>query len=363
MRYGIPAVAAIVMVATVSQFACKDKSVDPPIKNPREYTWRADTIEFPDYPPQFQILLSTIWGSSSTNVYATGFTSFGAIMFRFDGQRWDQVFFPDPPTFGQSWYDNNHMLGFAPNNIYVVGAEWYRNPTPPPYALDSSSVLHFDGNQWRPVQLPERSGWVLKIWADSPTNIYIGGKDAIWHFNGVAWKKYPIPINDAGNRIGVTGLTGNQSGTVYISYETHEPAFARTRHYFLSFRNSQWTKLDSAVVESGNIQKKWGYAAFWTSPSGTMYSVDAEVWRWNGSSWSVINPSVGAALSSITGTSDSNIFVTGHFGTFLHYNGQDWFRYENIRYTNVTYVRSWKDGKEVFLVGWIGNNTILLHGK
>jgi hypothetical protein len=288
-------------------------------------------------------------------------------MFRYNGTAWTRVFFPDPPTFGQSWYDNSQLLGFGPNNIYVVGAEWYWNPSPPPNFFDSSSVLRFDGNQWKPVELPGRSGWLTKIWANSANEIYVAGRDAIMYFNGTEWLKYMIPVSVAtgSERSGVGGLTGNRNGVVFLTYGVYEPAFARERYYFLSLRNGVWSQLDSAVIEPGNIQRKWGYGELWTSPSGTTYSVDQDVWRWNGSSWSVIYSFGASDLTYITGTSDDNIFVTGTSGAFLHFNGRDWFQYQNLHDRNLMYVSAWTDGKEVFVSGWPlgGRISILLHGK
>ena len=43
--------------------------------------------------------------------------------------------------------DVGQVYGFAPNDIYLVGANTYLNPSPPPNFLDSSVILHFNGQQ------------------------------------------------------------------------------------------------------------------------------------------------------------------------------------------------------------------------
>ena len=69
---------------------CKDSGVDViPVKDPRTYTWTADTLA---YPGSFQTLMSSIWGSSHNDVYAVGHNSrnFGH-MWHYDGTAWTDV--------------------------------------------------------------------------------------------------------------------------------------------------------------------------------------------------------------------------------------------------------------------------------
>jgi photosystem II stability/assembly factor-like uncharacterized protein len=71
-------------------------------------------------------------------------------------------------------------------------------------------------------------------------------------------------------------------------------------------------------------------------------------------------------LSRMTGTSDNNIFVVGHLGTVLHYNGVDWYQYEQFADLNKVLSSVWTDGKEVMIVGETATypqKTLILHGR
>ncbi|MGH7600460.1 MAG: hypothetical protein ACREOI_29245, partial [bacterium] len=68
---------------------CKKDPASPSQKNPRELTWRVDTLA---YPGSFQTLLSDIWGSSAKDVYVVGITSASlGSMWHFDGKSWTDV--------------------------------------------------------------------------------------------------------------------------------------------------------------------------------------------------------------------------------------------------------------------------------
>ncbi|MBI3788983.1 MAG: hypothetical protein HY276_12105 [Ignavibacteriales bacterium] len=71
-------------------------------------------------------------------------------------------------------------------------------------------------------------------------------------------------------------------------------------------------------------------------------------------------------LPRIAGTSDENIFVVGHRGTVLHYNGRDWYQFNQFATPDMVLWGVWTDGKEVFVVGFtasVPQKTLILHGK
>jgi hypothetical protein len=122
------------------QLDCKDTLIDPPIKNPREYTWTIDTLA---YPGSFQTLMGDMWASSPSDVYVVGHNdqAFGK-MYHYDGKGWTPVNTP----FGA--IDLGAIYGFSANDIWAVGERIDYNPTPPPNFLDSSLIIHFDGSRW-----------------------------------------------------------------------------------------------------------------------------------------------------------------------------------------------------------------------
>ncbi|MGC8898885.1 MAG: hypothetical protein ACP5ON_11725, partial [Bacteroidota bacterium] len=193
-----------------------------------------------------------------------------------------------------------------------------------------------------------------------------GWGGTLYHYDGHVWRKDSVPLVVATGRFYVlSAIEPRSAEEVFLIGYVHENEIARTTYYFFRREANQWILEDSAVVGRDKIEIKWGYADLWVSPSGTVYSCGAGVWRWNGAKWELMvdNPSY---LSRIAGTDDNNIFVVGHFGTVLHYNGVDWYQFQQFKDPNAVFWGVWTDGKEAIIVGYTADypqRTIVLHGK
>jgi hypothetical protein len=155
------------------------------------------------------------------------------------------------------------------------------------------------------------------------------------------------------------------SGQAYVLGSTQENSSAKTTDYFFQLVAGKWSMVDSALIQPGLVENKWGDSKLWMSNSHALYSVGAGVYRWNGSSWARIYSSE-TSLAGIFGTSDENIFVVGPFGTLLQYNGSDWFSFSQLQDPNAVYTGVWTNGKEVFVVGFTASypqKTLILHGQ
>jgi hypothetical protein len=205
-----------------------------------------------------------------------------------------------------------------------------------------------------------------RIWGNSPSNIWLAGGKTLWNFDGIVWKVDTIPVSTPlGSFFGIDGLTGDAAGNLYVTFLLDPVASESKRQYYFLNRNSDtWRILDSAKVEPGNVQFKWGYADLWTSPQGKMYSSEYGLYRWDNATWSKIFDS-DRPLVRINGSGDDNIFIVGALGTVLHYNGLDWYQYEQFQSPNIIYTGVWTDGKEVFIAGhtYGGHKSIILHGR
>src|SRR3990172_3789508 len=83
-----------------------------PVKDPRTYTWTADTLY---YPGNFQTIMYDIWGSSPNDVYAVGWSSGSrnAVMWHYDGSKWINVLLPFES------FTLNSIYGFSSTDIYA----------------------------------------------------------------------------------------------------------------------------------------------------------------------------------------------------------------------------------------------------
>jgi hypothetical protein len=106
------------------------------------------------------------------------------------------------------------------------------------------------------------------------------------------------------------------------------------------------------------------------SPSGNLYVSGQSVYRRQSGGWNQILDGFNTLYSiGIYGTDDNNSFVVGRSnvepypGAIYHYNGNDWFNFQNLNIPGFVYAEVWTDGREVFVVGVTGQKSIVLHGK
>jgi hypothetical protein len=348
-------------------FSTCDKSPTEPerFKDPRTYTWTIDTLA---YPGSFQTMMRDIWGISPGDVYVVGHNDQNrGLMWHYDGAKWTDVKLS--ATQGGTILGPIDLIavhGFSANDIWAVGEHLDRNPSPPPDYLDSSLLIHYNGAAWWEERLS--GGRLLGcIGGDTRTNLWTAGRTKyLYQYDGAMWKRDSLPVLvPADGYFGVNAIAPKSAGEVYALGNTHQNSLAKDTYFF--FRRTQlgWSMADSAIVEPGHIENKWGYSGLWVSPSGRVYSVGGGVFQLLGNNWERMIDSQ-KALLRISGTSDNNIFVVGSFGTVLHYNGVDWFQFMEIRYVDVNYWGIWTNGKEVMIVGHSVNypqHTVVAHGR
>jgi hypothetical protein len=359
----------LIIQFSLLNFHCKKPTPpevdDTPKPGKRDYTWTIDTLA---YPGSFQTLMRDIWASSPTNVYVVGHNDQNmGHMFHYNGTKWSTVkltWSDGGPLPGA--IDLSAIYGFGPNDIYAVGERIYDNPTPPPNFLDSSLIIHYDGVKWKEIHI-NRGRFLVDISGSSISNIWAVGweKYSIYHYDGFLWQRDSINLNTQPSEFfQIYSISVFSDYELYALANTHVNELAKDIYYFLKFSNGGWVVIDSAVVEPGRVENKWGYSKIWKSPWGTLYSIGAGVFRWNGTGWTKVFDSE-ITLEGIFGTSEKNIFVVGHFGKVLHFNGNDWYQYPEFLSTGYIFRDVWTDSDEVFLLGISSTEfkTYILHGK
>jgi hypothetical protein len=344
---------------------CKDNPIEPPIKNPRTYTWTIDTLA---YPGSFQTAMRDIWGSSPSDVYVVGHNDGpgDGTMYRFDGKSWKTTGFHISGGGNVAGpVSLSAIFGFSGNNIYAVGRRIYDNPKPPPNFLDSSLILHFDGRQWREQKVSGgRALWSIS--ASAPNDIWTCGTDGtLYHFNGNMWQRDSVSTTvPPDGTFGLWDIKAKSSSESYMIGIVHQNSLVQTTFYFFIRQQKQWSVADSFIVQPGQYEAKFGINGLWVSPKGTLYSFGPHIFRWTGSSWIKVYETFDA-LRKMAGTSEKNMFAVGDFGKILHYNGNDWHEFKELRNPNAVYSSVWTDGREVFVVGYLndGSKTLILHGR
>jgi hypothetical protein len=344
------------------QYGCTNNPVEPPIKDPREYTWSIDTISTPG---SNQTYMGDLWASSADNVYIVGHNASPGpgTMFRYDGKTWRTTRFHAADG-GPIWgaVDISAIDGSSPSNIFAVGARLSNNyNNPPPFILASAFILQYDGTIWK-EHIITNGPQLVAVSVSSPSDVWASGiSPFVFHYNGSTWVRDSLPVRVPHNGvIAILAIAKHPSGDVYALGFVRDDDTFLTRNYFFLRRNGTWSVVDSARSEFS--ERKWGTDNLWISPSGTVYSVGIGIYRLDGSQWTKIIET-NTTITAIFGTSDTNLFAVGTFGEAMHYNGTDWFKYGQLKYSDNLYADVWTDGKEAFIVGYNDTDTIIFHGR
>ena len=346
MRIFIP------FVLLITLFVACNNSTEPQVdetKDPREYTWTIDTLE---YPGEFQTGLRSIWGSSPSDVYAVGHCSdIQGQMWHFDGKQWKSFYVP----FGVA-YIPGKVYGFGKNDIWI-GGDFSNNSGIPAF------LIHYNGSTWNRVNLPDSALSIESIGGFGPNDVWFGGiNGTLLHWDGTSISKEPLPIKIPYNVEPLSNflsIAGNNSTGNYFFVRSPE-----YRSYLLRYSQNNYTIIDS---------NSWYREKLWVSEKGNLYQTgEVGFYRWNGNGWDNLLPNQIITTAGIAATSENNIFISGiksNSGFVYHYNGNDFYLYENLQLQNVSLYDAWTDGKEVFILGanYFDLNstlkTIILHGK
>jgi hypothetical protein len=307
--------------------------------------------------------MTDIWGGSPNDVYVVGHnSSSGAgVMWHYDGTKWTNIKLLTPEG-GQisGAIDLSSIYGFSSTDIYAVGSRIRINYNPPPNFIDSSLIIHYDGSAWRQVDIIAGS-MLTNIQGSSANNILVSGSsNTLYHYDGSRWTIDTVAIDVPENQAfrTISANTGN-SGT-YLTGYTSLPNQSDLKAYLLKRVNASWTKVDSSGFHIYKIYR---------SPVGKLYYAgEGGIYKYNGTQQVSIF-SVNQFIAGMSASSDDNIFAVGQGGAnkVYHYNGTDWKEIEQLTLPGADYWAVWTDGTEAFVVGHIYDapyqKTIIWHGK
>ncbi len=350
----------LLIIAYLTSGCVRNKNpVAPP--NLRKLTWTVDTLSHPD---NWQSALPDIWASSARDVYVAGWanTTHG-ILWHYDGGQWEEI--KISATQGGPIFEPINfadVFGFGPEDVWLGGYWVESNPNPPPYSIHHSLLVHYDGSEWEQVPTPDDKH-IATVWGPSPDNIWMAGVNGTsFHYDGVSVTRDSIPLDiprDAGPYYVALSITGNETEACMLLVDNCSDI---NRYFFLENRGQGWVVKDSTFYYGSN--------KLWMSPSGTLYATGRSLYRRRNGVWEMFLYGQNTLTSfDVYGSSDDNLFAvgrsnTGHCqGVVYHYNGKDWFAYQELESQEYYYTEVWTDGLEVFITGRNGTDTIILHGK
>ncbi|MEZ4525284.1 MAG: Calx-beta domain-containing protein [Desulfobacterales bacterium] len=145
-------------------------------------------------------ILYDIWGSSATNLYASGA---GGGLFHYDGYTWQVIDTDTTTTFRSMW-------GSSASDVYVPGF---------------GMVLHYDGSEWIRMSAPERL--LNAVWGISPFDLFVAGDtDTVARYIAVAID-VPEQVNEGAGILATMGrvfLSAPPKTDLAVRLTSHDPA-------------------------------------------------------------------------------------------------------------------------------------------
>lgn len=354
----------ILIFLTLSLFCCENlfKSDKYVVKDPRKYKWTVDTLT---YPASSQTMMRRIWASSPKDVYVVGHNSGSSAgaMFHFDGTSWSTTGFhvaEGGPVAG--CISLSDIYGFSSDNIWAVGRRSHLlgfDSTHHGIYGDSSLIIHYDGSEWNKVNT--KGGNILEdVWGSSPDDIwFVGLNGTLFHWDGVSVEKDSLPMYippDASPFYNLR-ITGSSHEEVYLLLHAIRKLEEQIHENYYLFKREceSWAILDSTYDYLCEI---------WMSPSGSIYTIGTQIFRYDGTGFIPFFQGY-STMFYMNGLSDENMFATGKPNTVYHYNGIDWYLFDELQLPDLSwYSGIWTNGKEAFVIGrTIDCKTVVLHGK
>lgn len=242
-------------------------------------------------------------GNSST-------TRFNSI--HWDGKNWTMKRIPYYYQAESFYHPIKGIFSFNQNDIWFCG----------------NGIIRWDGNNYIPVPL-NISVWgpyqMNKIWGTSNKDLYVvGNAGNIAHFDGQSWKKIEsgtevdltdVYGNEDGSVVWACGRNRSTGGTVIIEIKNDNVSIVFNANSVISY-NGLWVN-GNEVTAVGTRIRRYQYTR---NQLEAYYVTKNEAEK-------IFDP--GVYIYSTTGTGKNDVFIAGGYGSLWHFNGRNWYKYEN----------------------------------
>jgi len=240
--------------------------------------------------------LSSVWGSSDTDVFVVGGKAAKGEIYHWNGSEWAGMAIPQTPIL--VW-----VYGFGPNDVWAVGV--------------GGGVLHYDGTAWKKFDVGTTND-LWGVWGSGPNDLWIvggrvGGDEPILiHYDGAVFSKWPMPPNDRDAR------------ALFKIWGIGSKIFAvGERGLIIQFENGAWKQVPTGADADEDFVSLWGTAEDNIVAVGGRAS--ARVAHYDGANWTTRKFSEVAGLNGVCMLDPHTAVVggsRGFVGTFNPVTGE-----------------------------------------
>jgi hypothetical protein len=279
---------------------------------------RFDGTQWTDISLGDSVIVFGIWGTAPDDLYAI---DEGGNLHHYDGQTWTVVLYTTELTdemphkvFGASesnimvvsgakthLFDGGGWSEIAPaghpaRDVCVVGENDY-------YAVDGESLLHCDGAAWRAIPLARRERGILNgcTVASDGSIVIVGDRGDIWRYRDDEFTLVNLATHN------ILGIWGSSS----------EDVFAVGRDgTALHFDGDSWTASDDPTFNLWDVRAVWG-----TGPNDVYAVWYSGLYHFDGHGWSDMEGDFDYGLEDIWGFDSGQIFAVGGWGIAYRHKG------------------------------------------
>ena len=201
---------------------------------------------------------------------------------------------------------------------------------------NEGTILHYDGSNWN----PQNSGTenpLYSVWGSGPSDVFAGGsRGTILHYDGTKWTQQDSDELEQA----VDDLWGSSSNNVFAaSHGTND-------HRISHFDGTGWEQQSIFYC---------GVTTVSGSSDNNVYNggVDGLIMKYDGTDWTRQPVNTLADINSLFVVSTSNAVAVAESGVIIHFDGSDWIRQESGINTELFDV-SGSFNSEFYAVGFAG---------
>ncbi|MGH7955004.1 MAG: hypothetical protein ACREOZ_03500, partial [Gloeomargaritales cyanobacterium] len=296
-------------------------------------------------------VLYCVWGASANSVWAGGGVDSGDVVHYINGQF---------QYYKTGMYGVYSINGTSDSDIWFGGggamSHWNGN---------SFALYVFNGDS-----LPNMQQSFGAIWIAPDNEIFaVGGGGAIVHRK----PDYTWEVMQSGTTLDLTSMRGFSSNNIYAV--GNDPNCSGCTGIILHYNGNAWQTVamgklpppTDTTILVGDFKGIGG------AMEDSLYVVGERIYIHHSSRWTLANapcnernqPSCGAYVEGVAGTSWNNVWIVGDFGWMMHFDGDHWekdYQFFNLS-SSLVFNNVLAFPNDVFSVGWDNNTAYFIHGQ